>query len=233
MKNRPIIYKAFDTTSTEVNGRIVSGYLASFGNKDSDGDVIIKGAFAKSIAERGPNSSTARKVAYLYQHDMSKPIGRFKTLMEDETGLYFEAELDNIPLANDVLSQYKSGTLNQHSIGFRYIWDKVQYDEQNSAFVVKEVDLFEGSVVTMGANENTPYIGVKSEQLESYEEELRRETEAALKHLPFEDGYKIRQIISKHIALKEVEPGKPTPIVIEPQHKPIDFVNIIKQIKTN
>ena len=131
---------------------------------------------------------------------MTKPIGRFTTLVEDEKGLYFEAELDNIPLANDVLEQYKSGTLNQHSIGFRYLKDKVDYNKELDAFMIKEVDLFEGSVVTMGANENTPFMGIKSEQVESYVEELRRETEQALKHIPFEDQYKIRQIISKHIS---------------------------------
>lgn len=162
---------------------------------------------------------------------MTKPIGRFTTLVEDEKGLYFEAELDNIPLANDVLEQYKSGTLNQHSIGFRYLKDKVDYNKELDAFMIKEVDLFEGSVVTMGANENTPFMGIKSEQVESYVEELRRETEQALKHIPFEDQYKIRQIISKHISLIETEPIKITPIENEPIVKEIDFVSIINNLK--
>ena len=229
MKNRPIVYKSFGGETT-VTGRTVCGYLASFGNKDSDKDIILKGAFAKSLNERGVQSNTARKVAFLYQHDMSRPIGRFTTLTEDEKGLYFEAEIDNIPLGNDVLEQYKSGTLNQHSIGFRYIMDKTQYDEKSEAFLIKEVDLFEGSVVTMGSNENTPFLGIKSEQLESYEEELRRETEAILKHIPFEEGYKIRQLISKHISLKEAEPII-TPKDIEPKTTPINWANIISQIK--
>ncbi len=232
MKNRPIVYKSYGG-GVQVDSRKVSGYLASFNNRDSDGDVIVKGAFTKSLNERGVTSTTARKIAFLYQHDMSKPIGRFTTLVEDEKGLYFEAELDNIPLANDVLEQYKSGTLNQHSIGFRYIWDKAQYDSDTDAFIIKEVDLFEGSVVTMGANENTPFIGIKSEQLESYEEELRRETELALKHIPFEEAYKIRQLISKHISLKEAEPVNITPIIDEPIATPMNWQNIISQIKIN
>lgn len=215
----------------EVANRTVSGYLASFGNKDSDSDIILKGAFSKSLNDRGVGSSTARKISFLYQHDMTKPIGRFTTLVEDEKGLYFEAELDNIPLANDVLEQYKSGTLNQHSIGFRYLKDKVDYNKELDAFMIKEVDLFEGSVVTMGANENTPFMGIKSEQVESYVEELRRETEQALKHIPFEDQYKIRQIISKHISLIETEPIKITPIENEPIVKEIDFVSIINNLK--
>lgn len=230
MRNRPIVYKGFGG-EVEVANRTVSGYLASFGNKDSDSDIILKGAFSKSLNDRGVGSSTARKISFLYQHDMTKPIGRFTTLVEDEKGLYFEAELDNIPLANDVLEQYKSGTLNQHSIGFRYLKDKVDYNKELDAFMIKEVDLFEGSVVNMGANENTPFMGIKSEQVESYVEELRRETEQALKHIPFEDQYKIRQIISKHISLIETEPIKITPIENEPIVKEIDFVSIINNLK--
>lgn len=214
----------------EVNSRTVSGYLASFGNKDSDGDVIVKGAFAKSLNDRGVHSTTARKIAYLYQHDITRPIGRFKTLIEDDHGLYFEAELDNIPLANDVLEQYKSGTLNQHSIGFRAIWDKAEYDDKTKTLYYKEVDLFEGSVVTLGANENTPFVGLKSEHRTAEVEALRRETEALLKHIPFEEQYRIRQLISKHISLAEAkEPVIETiPKVSEPK---IDMEAIIKHLK--
>lgn len=227
MRNRPVNYKSWEAP-IEVTSRKVSGYLAAFGNIDSDRDIIVKGAFTKSIKDRGVGSTTARKIAYLYQHDMSRPIGQFKTLQEDDYGLYFEAELDNIPLGNDVLEQYKSGTFNQHSIGFRYIADKVDYSKSEDAYYIKELDLFEGSVVTMGANENTPFRGFKSEQMESEMEQLRRETEQALKHIPYEEQYKIRQLISKHISLMEAEPLKDTRI--EPMHKGIDWSFIINNL---
>lgn len=229
MRNRPILYKSHGS-EIEVSGRKVSGYLASFNNKDSDGDIILKGAFAKSINERGVNSVTARKIAYCYMHDISKPIGRFTTLVEDEKGLYFEAELDNIPLANDVLEQYKSGTLNQHSVGYRNVRNKMEFSKELDAMLLKEVDLFEGSVVTLGANENTPFMGLKSEEVESYEEELRRETEQVLKHIPFEEQFKIRQLISKHIALIEAEPIKPTLPENEPLQKAVDWSFIINNL---
>jgi len=229
MRNRPILYKSHGD-SVEVSGRKVSGYLASFNNKDSDGDIILKGAFAKSLNERGVTSTTARKIAYCYMHDISKPIGRFTALVEDEKGLYFEAELDNIPLANDVLEQYKSGTLNQHSVGYRNVRNKMEYSKDLDAMLLKEVDLFEGSVVTLGANENTPFMGLKAEDVESYEEELRRETEAVLKHIPFEEQYKIRQLISKHIALIETEPIKITLKEDKPLEKQIDWAFIVNNI---
>lgn len=232
MKNRPVYYKSIGG-EISVDSRTVSGYLASFGNKDADHDIILPGAFTKSLNERGVGSNTARKIAFLYQHDMSRPIGQFKVLKEDNNGLYFEAQLDNIPLANDVLAQYKSGTLNQHSIGFRYIKDKMEFNEKEQAFYIKEVDLFEGSVVTMGANENTPFTGFKSDQLESELEQLRRETEVVLKHIPYEEQFKIRQLISKYISLNETEPVKPTLAEVEPITKAIDWEYILNNLKTN
>jgi hypothetical protein len=93
------------------------------------------------------------------------------------------------------------------------------------------VGLFEGSVVTLGMNENTPFLGMKSTEVESYVEELRRETEAVLKHIPQEEQYKIRQLITKHIALQETEPIKITPVIEEPQVKAIDWESILKQLK--
>ncbi len=228
--NKPISYKAIGG-GIEIAGRKVSGYLAHFDTKDMDNEIITKGAFQKSIQERGVNSTTARKIAYLYQHNLDKPIGRFTTLNEDQKGLYFEGELDNIPLANDVLEQYKSGTLNQHSIGFLKVRDKSTWSDSEKALILKEVNLFEGSVVTLGMNENTPFLGLKSEFVASEWEQLSRETEQVLKHIPFEEQFKIRQLISKHISLMEVEPVNTTTQTIhEPSLKAIDWDYIINNL---
>jgi hypothetical protein len=226
---RPICYKSFGS-SIEVANRKVSGYLAHFNSKDSDQDVIIKGAFAKSLTDRGVGSGTNRKIAYLWQHQMKEPIGRFTQLKEDDVGLYFEAEVDDIPLGDRVLAQYASGTLNQHSIGFKYVWDKTIYDEAQDAFLLKEVNLFEGSVVTMGANENTPFMGMKGFDRILESEILTRDTEKFLKSLPHNLEYEARQLIAKHIALSESEPvEKSTHVKSEPQQ--FDIETAIKNAK--
>lgn len=206
-KHEPVSYKmiAKEVTVSD-ESRKVSGYLAVFGVKDSDSDILVKGCFAKSIRERGPESSTNRKIAFLWQHDMKNPIGKMLVLREDDYGLYFEAEIDDVEIGERALKQLKSGTLNQFSIGFMYVWDKCEWSEEAEALVVREVNLFEGSVVTMGANEFTYFSGMKSEQKE---DELRKETEAAIKGLPAENQYEIRQIISKNIALATAQPDRP------------------------
>lgn len=232
---RPVYYKGWGT-EINVSGRKVSGYLASFNTKDNDKDVILKGAFAKSINERGVNSNTSRKIAYLWQHDMHNPIGRFTELKEDDYGLYFEAEVDNIPLGDRVLEQYKSGTLNQHSIGFQYVKDKIDYSEKEDSFFVKEVNLFEGSVVTMGCNENTPFLGMKSDFIETESAILKRDTEKFLKSLPANMEYEARQLIAKHIALAESnEPLKNTLKSVEPPfiEQKADMMEAINNFKIN
>lgn len=228
--SRPILFKGYDAQQVNVDetNRKVSGYLASFNTIDSDSDMIIKGAFAKSLAERGVNSTTARKIAYLWQHDMKEPIGKFTELKEDDFGLYFEAELDDIELGNRVLKQYKSGTLNQHSIGFKYVWDKTEFDEDKEAYILKEVNLFEGSVVTLGMNENTPFTGMKAFDMGEQSASLTKETEMFLKSLSPELEYQARQLISKHIALTEAkEPHK----ALQTDDKP-QLIDITEYLKT-
>lgn len=231
--SKPVQYKSLylkEATLSE-DGRKVSGYLAVFGVKDSDDDVLIKGCFAKSLTDRGPASTTNRKIAFLWQHDMKQPIGRFTELKEDGYGLYFEAEIDDFELGNRVITQLKSGTLNQFSIGYNYVWDKMEYDENLGAFIVKEVMLFEGSVVTMGANEWTYFGGMKAELLEDHRKNLFTETEAFIKSLPVDDQYQTRQLIAKHIALATAQPGKPL-LKEEPQGPPaFDLTEAIKQTK--
>lgn len=229
--NRPVWYKAHTgTMQVDEDSRTVSGYFSSFGNKDLDGDIILKGAFAKSIQEHGPSSTSPQKIAFLYQHDIKEPIGRITKLAEDDNGLYFEAELDTTPRGNQVLKQYKSGTLNQHSIGFRYIHDKIKYDTGTDAYLVAEVKLFEGSVVTIGANENTPFMGFKAIDLEEQADALNKETETFIKTLDADQAFEVRQLISKHIALATTEPVKdPLLEVVEPRE--IDYRKIINNLK--
>lgn len=147
----------------EINSEkhIIEIKFAAFGNIDSDRDILIKGCFAKSIQERGPGSSTHRKIAFLWQHDLHDPIGKIVKIEEREDGAYAEVQLSNfeaVPNAKRAYYQLIDGDIDQFSFGFEYVWDKVEYDEAADAFIVREVKLFEISVVTLGANEMTEFI---------------------------------------------------------------------------
>jgi len=205
----PVVYKSYSTTSEKdltVNGRTVTGYLAVFNNKDSDGDILIKGCFAKSLQERGVDSTTGNKIAHLWQHDMKDPLGKYTVLKEDDYGLYFECPYDDIPQANRALKQFQSGTLDKFSIGYCYVWDKMEYDENADAFVCKELELYEGSVVTMAANDMTYFAGLKSEQRADELEILTEEANDAMTGLKPRKRHEIGQLISKFIALAKTKP---------------------------
>jgi HK97 family phage prohead protease len=146
------ILKDVDTT-----GRTICGYFASFNTKDSDGDMFAPGCFAKSIRE---NSD---RIMHLLQHNTLQPIGRPNVLKEDSNGLYFETPIAKTTLGDDVLQLYMDGVYKEHSVGFEMINSTGDtYTDGTPVNIIKEAKLWEGSTVTWGANQNTPFTGLKS-----------------------------------------------------------------------
>lgn len=147
--------KDVDTT-----GRVVTGYFAAFDNIDSDKDVILPGAFDRTIRERGPGGKN--RIMHLWQHDPWRPIGKPSVLQEDDHGLYFETYLPETTLGNDTLKLYEAGIINEHSIGFQIVQANQATRDGQEVTEITEVRLWEGSSVTWGANPDTPATGIKS-----------------------------------------------------------------------
>lgn len=187
-----------------VEERTIKGYLATWGVTDTYGTRFIKGCFSRSISERGPDSNAKQKIVYLWQHDMRDPIGRFTRLEEDEYGLYFEAEIDDVPSGNRALRQVASGTINQNSFGFDYVWDKVEYDDKTDSINVMEVILYEGSAVTIGSNSET-YMFRSPEDVTNAKEVLTEETEDFARTLTHKQRYEMKQLITRHISIAKAE----------------------------
>jgi HK97 family phage prohead protease len=138
---------------------IVSGYFAMFGNKDMDGDIIERGAFSKTIQERGPSGKALIK--YLLDHDKHKVVAKITSLQEDEKGLYYEAKIGTHALGQDFMKMIESELINQHSFAFKTI--KEEYDQQAKANRLKELMMYEGSAIQfLGANPDTNIIDLKS-----------------------------------------------------------------------
>lgn len=149
-----------DSTEPGIAGT-VAVYFSAFDNIDSDSDVIIKGAFEKTIAERGPKGTN--QIFHLMQHDVWRPIGKPKELKEDDIGLLSVTPIVDTPLGVDTVKLYKAGVYNEHSIGYRVMaWDEEERDGR-PVRILKELKLWEGSTVTWGANPKTPVVWMKSE----------------------------------------------------------------------
>ena len=178
----------------DMDRRIIEGYYSIFDFKDSDGDVMLKGCYEKTLKENGPGGKN--RIMHLYQHDPLQVLGKPMTLMEDEKGLYFRTMISDTELGNDVLKLYRDGILTEHSVGINFI--QREYDSQEDSYLVKEVKMWEGSTVTWGANEMAiggMAKGSQKDQVEKYKElskafysgdytdETFRLIEAQLKHI--------------------------------------------------
>lgn len=185
---------AFELKDIDSEKKRVAMYLSTFGVIDSDNDMIQKGAFSKSIQERGVGSTSNRKIAFLRHHNWELPIGKFVELTEDEKGLFAVAEMGNSTIANDAWNDYKDGIIREHSIGFKYIADKIKWVDDPSLeskgfYNITEVKLYEGSAVTFGANEFTNVVDViKSEQRVELAVKYANEIDVLTKALATGDG---------------------------------------------
>jgi len=149
--------------------RRVKFAASAFNNIDSDGDIIRFGAFKKSIEERGPESVSNRKIAHLRHHDWEHQIGRLIQLEETHDHLIAVSELGRSTKGNDAFLDYEDGIINEHSIGFNFITDKMNFLEVDNQQVREATELFlwEISSVTFGANSLTPTLSVsKGNQVE-------------------------------------------------------------------
>lgn len=149
-----ILYKASpvgELLDADTHAGVIKGYGSYFGNKDSDSDVITRGAYKKTIEENG------ERVKYLYQHDMMQPIGKMRELYEDDKGLVFIAEIAKTQLGKDVVELMKSGVITENSVGIMPIQKQNKGDYRE----ITEVKLYEISAVTLAANDQAKILDVK------------------------------------------------------------------------
>ncbi|WP_420392561.1 HK97 family phage prohead protease [Acuticoccus sp.] len=125
--------------SLDADGRFC-GYASLFGRMDLSGDVVMPGAFTRTLGRRG-----IAGVRMLLEHDPAAPIGLWISLEEDRRGLWVEGRLTGAGPSAHAGARMRAGTLDGLSIGFR----TVAADEDRSARVrrLTEIDLWEVSVV--------------------------------------------------------------------------------------
>ena len=136
-----------------------SGYGSVFGVKDSYSDIVVPGAFDASLKRWQEKNQMP---AMLWQHRMDEPIGVYTKMEEDDEGLYVEGRLliDVDPLAKRAHGHMKAGSLSGLSIG--YSLKEYDYDKEKGAWMLKEIDLWEVSLVTFPANDEARISDVKT-----------------------------------------------------------------------
>jgi HK97 family phage prohead protease len=121
---------------------IIEGYASVFGVADSGRDIVMAGAFARSLTKRG-----AAAVKMLWQHNAAEPIGVWTSIIEDKHGLKVIGQLDlSVRRAQEACSLMRAGAVDGLSIGFRTL--RAATDKRSGMRRLYEIDLWEISLVT-------------------------------------------------------------------------------------
>jgi len=157
-------YKAleFKAENVDADERIISGYASTY-DLDQGGDIIVKGAFSRTLGEK-------RGVKVLWQHKQDSPIGKPRMMREDEQGLYVEAYIAKTAKGDEALALAKEGIIDSMSIG--YSVNDSEYKD-DGVRLIKELTLYEFSLVTFPMNEKAIITGVKNLEVREIERVLR------------------------------------------------------------
>jgi HK97 family phage prohead protease len=130
-----------DDENLEITGH------ASTNDIDRSGDIIASDAWTKD----GALDNYLKNPVILVHHDMERPIGRTIAHEIDSKGLKITASISK--LAGSVVEFIKEGLLSAFSVGFMI--KDAEFDPNSGIFMIKELELFEISVVSVPANQNT------------------------------------------------------------------------------
>ena len=138
-------------------------YASVFGNIDSYGDVVVKGAFGSDL-DRWAKSGNA--IPLLFGHNMTDPdfnIGYVVSAEEDEIGLRVTAQLDlENPKAKQVYRMIKGRRIDQMSFAYDVLEGGPATLDGEDVYEIRDLKLYEVSVVTVGANSETEILSVKT-----------------------------------------------------------------------
>lgn len=153
---------AFEIKSVDYEGRTLEGYAAAFGNIDQVGDIIHPGAFKKTLTERG------QRIKFLWQHDPTEPIGKLIEAREDSGGLFVKAIISDTQRGRDALALLKDKAIGEMSIGYDTVKGAMDYTKDtlnNTVRNLREIKLYEFSLVTFPANEQAVVTALKEQDV--------------------------------------------------------------------
>ncbi len=154
----------------EIKDGFISGHGAVFDNVDDGGDLIVKGAFDKSLAG-------SRRVKMLWQHDPQQVIGVWDSISVDEKGLKVEGHIiPEVARGAEALALLREKAIDGLSIGFKTTdFEIVDEKALHRHRRLKEIKLFEISIVTFPMNSEALVTDVKQLQSPREVERLLRD----------------------------------------------------------
>lgn len=164
----PVEWKTIETAADDIpaewkadadDENTLIGYASTFGNVDLGGDVVVPGAFTKTI-----DRVKAEGIPLLADHMASTAsvLGTIVDAVQNAKGLIIKARLSKAPSAQDTAIKLREGHLSKLSIGYETMDDA--YEDRDGARVrlLKEIKLWETSVVVFPMNPKATITRVKS-----------------------------------------------------------------------
>lgn len=167
---------------SENGGRHISGKAISFDTQSNDIgfiEILHRGCISQELID-------SSNIVFLYNHDYNQVIARANkgkgTLNIDlrDDGVYFDLEVPNTTMGNDLLENIRLGNITQCSFGFNYANEEGAYKDEKIGDVwyrnvYKIGELFDLSAVTYPAYDDT-YVNARMQERSKMEDKLK-ETE--------------------------------------------------------
>lgn len=177
---------------SENGGRHISGKAISFDTESNDIgfiEILHRGCITQELID-------SSNIVFLYNHDYNQVIARANkgkgTLNIDlrDDGVYFDLEVPNTTMGNDLLENIRLGNITQCSFGFNYANEEGAYKDEKIGDtwyrnVYKIGELYDLSAVTYPAYDDT-YVNARMQERSKMEDKLK-ETEEIQKKVSSEE----------------------------------------------
>ena len=145
MPDQTKLLTSLEVKSVDPEERTITGYAATFGNLDLNGDVIDKKAFVKTLSEKSPSD-----IAVFVGHNSSMlPVGIPVEMRTDDKGLYTKTRIFKTQAGDDLLQTARelsaAGQPLGMSIGFQTRDSKWQTKDGHTFRLLTDADLMEYS----------------------------------------------------------------------------------------
>jgi uncharacterized protein len=126
--------------------REFEGHGSVFGNVDLGGDIVLPGAFKRTLAQHKKAGTLPQM---FWMHDPALVPGKWNAMDEDNRGLAVAGELAETQLGRDMRTLANMKAVRGLSIGYQI--KDADYDDDGNR-LLKEVDLWEVSLVSLAMN---------------------------------------------------------------------------------
>jgi len=207
MRRQEIKNMAFELKA--LKDRQFEGYGSIFGNVDYGGDVVIQGAFARTLQDHKDRNELPQM---FWMHQMDKVPGKWLEMEEDDKGLYVKGEFVETPLGDEIHTLVQQKAVRGLSIGF--VTTDRGYDKEGNR-LIKEVDLWEVSPVSLAMNPLASVTAAKSRLSREFEyvpeqHEFKRQLEEHLCDIGCSKRVAMRLISNMFKGLKDETSDEPT-----------------------